>query len=172
MADSWHTQNIQINKITGENEKNGPFILWGKIQWIFWPTQWVPCPESSPTKLRKLEYQTTAETPSLEAQKVRGWGVRKKLSTWHSLGLNAGQSPPPEPPPARRCPVPKAAEALSAVWGHLQEGWGQTCQLEPFLPNYTRSWTRPLCFSALLFVYCWYNTWFYILRSNWHTTLS
>ena len=93
--------------------------------------------------------------------------VRDTLWAWMP-----GSPHPPEPPPARRCPVPKAAEALSAVWGHLQEGWGQTCQLEPFLPNYTRSWTRPLCFSALLFVYCWYSTWFYILRSNWHTTLS
>ena len=29
MGDSWHTQNIQINTVTGENE-NMSFILWGK----------------------------------------------------------------------------------------------------------------------------------------------
>ena len=44
-GDSQHTQNIQINNVTGENEKC-VFILWKKITQTFWPTQYVTSKES------------------------------------------------------------------------------------------------------------------------------
>ena len=37
-GDSQPTQNIQINKVTGENEKC-VFYFMEKIKWAFWPTQ-------------------------------------------------------------------------------------------------------------------------------------
>ena len=37
VGDSQHTQNIQINKVTGENEKC-VFYFTEKIKWTFWPT--------------------------------------------------------------------------------------------------------------------------------------
>ena len=41
VGDSWHTQNIQINKVIGENEKkNISFILQKKTKPTFWPTQY------------------------------------------------------------------------------------------------------------------------------------
>ena len=36
-GDSQHTQNIQMNKVTGENE-NVSFIFQKKTKWNFWPT--------------------------------------------------------------------------------------------------------------------------------------
>ena len=41
MGDSRHTQNIQINKVIGENEKC-VFYFMEKIMQSFWPTQHVP----------------------------------------------------------------------------------------------------------------------------------
>ena len=38
-ADSQHSQNIQINKVIGENEKY-VFIFTEKTKWTFWPTQY------------------------------------------------------------------------------------------------------------------------------------
>ena len=32
-----HTQNIQINSVTGENEKC--LLFYGKTKWVFWLTQ-------------------------------------------------------------------------------------------------------------------------------------
>ena len=40
MGDSWHTQNIQINKVIGENEQC-VFCFIEKTLWIFWPTQYI-----------------------------------------------------------------------------------------------------------------------------------
>ena len=37
-GDSRHTQNIQINKVIGENEKR-VFHITEKTRWTFWPTQ-------------------------------------------------------------------------------------------------------------------------------------
>ena len=37
-GDSRHTQNVQINKVIGENEKC-VFILWKILNGLFWPTQ-------------------------------------------------------------------------------------------------------------------------------------
>ena len=37
MGDSRHSQNIQINKIIGENEKY-VFYFMEKTKWAFWPT--------------------------------------------------------------------------------------------------------------------------------------
>ena len=39
MEDSGHTQNIQINKVIGENEKY-VFYFTEKTKWTFWPTQY------------------------------------------------------------------------------------------------------------------------------------
>ena len=39
--DSQHIQNIQINKVTGENEKCVSFIFTEKAIETFWPTQYV-----------------------------------------------------------------------------------------------------------------------------------
>ena len=35
MGDSQHTQNTQINKVIGENEKNVPFILQNRLNGLF-----------------------------------------------------------------------------------------------------------------------------------------
>ena len=40
MRDSWHTQNIQINKVIGKNEKC-VFYFMEKTKWTFWPTQYM-----------------------------------------------------------------------------------------------------------------------------------
>ena len=40
MGDSRHSQNIQINKVIGENEKC-VFYFMEKTKWTFWPTQYV-----------------------------------------------------------------------------------------------------------------------------------
>ena len=40
MEDSWHTQNIQINKVIGKNEKYVIYFM-EKTKWTFWPTQYV-----------------------------------------------------------------------------------------------------------------------------------
>ena len=40
MGDSGHTQNIQINKVIGENEKY-VFYFTEKTKWTFWPTQYL-----------------------------------------------------------------------------------------------------------------------------------
>ena len=37
-GDSRYTQNTQINKVIGENEKC-VFYFMGKTKWTFWPTQ-------------------------------------------------------------------------------------------------------------------------------------
>ena len=39
MGDNQHTQNIQINEVTGENEKC-VFYFMEKTKWTFWPTQY------------------------------------------------------------------------------------------------------------------------------------
>ena len=39
-GDGQHTQNIQINKVNGKNEKR-VFILQKKTTWTFWPTQYL-----------------------------------------------------------------------------------------------------------------------------------
>ena len=38
VGDGWHTQNIQINIVIGENEKC-VFYFTEKNKWTFWPTQ-------------------------------------------------------------------------------------------------------------------------------------
>ena len=37
VGDSRHTQNIQINKVIGENEKSVFYIMGKKTKWTFWP---------------------------------------------------------------------------------------------------------------------------------------
>ena len=46
MGDSQHTQNIQINKVIGENEKCASYFMEKTIQ-TFWPTQYFKCPSFS-----------------------------------------------------------------------------------------------------------------------------
>ena len=40
MGDTWHTQNSQISKVIGENEKHD-FYFTEKTEWTFWPTQYI-----------------------------------------------------------------------------------------------------------------------------------
>ena len=40
IGDSQHTQNVQINKIIGENEKC-IFYFMEKTKWTFWPMQYI-----------------------------------------------------------------------------------------------------------------------------------
>ena len=40
VVDNQHTQNIQMNKVIGENEKCA-FYLMEKATWTFWPTQYI-----------------------------------------------------------------------------------------------------------------------------------
>ena len=51
MEDSWHTQNIQINKVIGENE----FYLTEKTKQTFWPTQYKTYVAFLYTKNNQLE---------------------------------------------------------------------------------------------------------------------
>ena len=45
-GDRGHTQNVQINKVIGENEKC-VFYLTKKTKWTFWPTRYISATKSN-----------------------------------------------------------------------------------------------------------------------------
>ena len=51
---SWHTQNIKINKVIGENE-NCVFYFTKKTIWTFWPTQYYVLSLIISDRLEQLE---------------------------------------------------------------------------------------------------------------------
>ena len=56
VGDRRHTQNIQINNVTGENEKC-VFYFMEKIKWTFWP---IPYKPGNVTYLPLLSFPTEA----------------------------------------------------------------------------------------------------------------
>ena len=89
MGDSQHTQNAQINKVIGENEKC-VFYFTEKTKWTFWPTQYS---QISIMFLRQPLSKTKQQNPvvtQLTYEPVLVLVSKNNIIRWQEEGNNSG----------------------------------------------------------------------------------